>query len=130
MKKFRVILLSVLSLFTSASLHAQVEEGSSLTPEERATKWTEWMKKELNISADQETKVQTINLKYAQQTESLREKDGSRKSRFKEAKSIDDAKDNELKAIFTSEQFNIYQEKKREMQKKIIKSARERRDSR
>lgn len=68
-----------------------------------------------------------INLKYAQQTQSVRSQEGSRKSKFKEVKSIDDAKDEELKAVLTPEQFEQYQTKKQDMQKKAVKAARERR---
>lgn len=124
---FRFIVVSACMLFITQGLHAQAEARNPLTPEERAAKWTQWMKNELNISAEQETKVHEINLKYAQQTQSVRSQEGSRKSKFKEVKSIDDAKDEELKAVLTPEQFEQYQTKKQDMQKKAVKAARERR---
>jgi hypothetical protein len=126
----RLILLQVCLLFTTVAVHAQTEERTPLTAEERATKWTQWMKDELNISAEQETKVHEINLKYAQQAQTVRSQEGSRKSKFKEVKSIDDAKDGELKTVLTPEQFEQYQTKKRDMQKKAVKAARERRGNR
>jgi Spy/CpxP family protein refolding chaperone len=123
-------MLQVCLLFVTVAVYAQTEERTSLTPEQRATKWTQWMKDELSISAEQETKVYEINLKYAQQAQSVRSQEGSRKSKFKEVKSIDDAKDEELKAVLTPEQFEQYQIKKRDMQKKVVKAARERRGNR
>ena len=112
--------------FITAGAWAQEEERTALTPEERATKWTEWMKTELSITAEQEPKVHAINLKYAQQTESVRAQGGSRRSKFKDVKSIDDAKDEELKAILSPEQFERYRAKKQDMRKKVVKAARDR----
>lgn len=122
----RSIALLVCMMFAAAGAQAQEEERISLTPEERATKWTEWMKTELSITAEQEPKVYEINLKYAKQTESVRAQGGSRRSKFKDVKSIDDAKDEEMKAVLSSEQFAQYQTKKQEMRKKAIKAARDR----
>jgi Spy/CpxP family protein refolding chaperone len=120
-----IALLACLSFITVVA-QAQEEERTPLTPEERATKWTEWMKTELSVTAEQEPKVHEINLKYAQQTESVRAQGGSRRSKFKDVKSIDDAKDEELKAVLSPEQFEQYRAKKQEMRKKVMKAARER----
>lgn len=122
----RPIALLVCMSFIAIGAQAQEEERTPLTPEERATKWTEWMKTELSITAEQEPKVHEINLKYAQQTESIRAQGGSRRSKFKDVKSIDDAKDEELKAVLTPEQFEQYRAKKQDMRKKVVKAARER----
>lgn len=122
----RSIALLVCFTFITIITQAQEQERTPLTAEERATKWTEWMKSELSITAEQEPKVYEINLKYAQQTESVRVLGGSRRSKFKDVKSIDNAKDDELKAILTPEQFEQYQAKKQEMRKKVVKAARER----
>lgn len=127
---FRTIIRSIALLvcftFIALTAQAQEQERTPLTSEERATKWTEWMKNELSITAEQEPEVHAINLKYAQQTESVRTQDGSRRSKFKDVKSIDNAKDEELKAILTPEQFEKYQARKQEMRKKVVKAARER----
>jgi hypothetical protein len=112
--------------FISVGVQAQEEERTPLTPEERATKWTQWMKSELSITAEQEPKVHEINLKYAQQTETIRAQGGNRRSKFKDAKSIDDAKDEELKAVLSPEQFEQYRAKKQDMRKKVVKAARDR----
>lgn len=122
----RSIALLVCMSFITIGAWAQEEERTPLTPEERATKWTQWMKTELSITAEQEPKVHEINLKYAQQSESVRSQGGSRRSKFKDVKSIDDAKDEELKAILSPEQFEQYQAKKQDMRKKVVKAARDR----
>lgn len=122
----QAIALLVCLSFITVTTQAQDEERTALTPEERATKWTEWMKTELSITAEQEPRVHEINLKYAQQAESVRAQSGSRRSKFKDVKSIDDAKDEDLKAILTPEQFEQYRAKKQHMRKKVVKAARER----
>lgn len=125
-KIIRPFVLLVCMSFIAIGVQAQEEERTPLTPEERATKWTEWMKTELSITAEQEPKVHEINLKYAQQTESIRTQGGSRRSKFKDVKSIDDAKDEELKAVLSPEQFEQYRARKQDMRKKVVKAARER----
>jgi hypothetical protein len=125
---FKLYIFLGMLLFIVTGAQAQSEDLSSLTPEDRATKWTQWMKKELKISAEQEPTVHEINLKYAQQTESIRAQDGSRKSKFQEVKAVDSAKDEELKTVLTPDQFTLYLDKKREMQKKFIKAVRDKKD--
>lgn len=70
MKKFRLIALAVVMTAT-VSLSAQ-NKGSGkqqFSAEGMATRQTEVLKKKVDLTADQETKVQAIYLKYAQQRE-------------------------------------------------------------
>jgi hypothetical protein len=85
------------------------------TAEKRSSKMTEWMKTNLNLSADQLTQVQGLNMKYAVKMDSLRNSDQARQDKFAAMKSDDAARDSELKGILTDEQYKTYQEKKQEM---------------
>jgi hypothetical protein len=109
--------LTVLSL----SLNAQ---SQSSTPEERAQKWDDWMKKELAITPDQEANTHAINLKYAQMNEQLKSSTETRRSKFQEIKLNESYKEKELKQVLTKDQFRLYQEKKKDMQKKMMQSMR------
>lgn len=98
---------------------AQTTERTRLTAEERAQKWTDWMKTELALTSEQEPKVHAINVKYADQMDEIKAEAGDRRSKLKEARAGSKAKDEELKAVLTPEQFTKYSEKKQEMQQKI-----------
>ena len=91
----------------------------------RAAKITEWMKTNLSLSADQEPKVQDINLKYATKVDEVKSSTDDRKKKMKTLKSNEAAKDAELKSIFTDSQYQTYLSKKDEMKKKLKEKRKE-----
>lgn len=103
---------------------AQSTEKPGKTPEERAQRWTVWMMEEQIITVEQEQRVQEVNLKYARQAETLKGKQISRMTKFKELKTFDQAKDEELKQLLSEEQFKLYQEKKSARQRALLKEKR------
>jgi Spy/CpxP family protein refolding chaperone len=121
MKTIKITILLVVLLTTGLLTPsiAQTTERTPLTAEERAQKWTDWMKKELTITAEQEPKVHAINLKYADQMDDIKTSEGDRRSKFKDARATNQAKDEELKTVLTPEQFTKYTEKKQERQQKF-----------
>lgn len=121
MKVMKISILMVV-LITAGFAHqatAQTAERTPLTAEERAQKWTDWMKKELTLTAEQEPKIHAINLKYADQVDDIKAEEGDRRSKFKEVRATNKAKDEELKAVLTPEQFTKYTEKKQESRQKM-----------
>ena len=110
-------------LFTFYIAYAQKKTSS--TPEERASKLTEWMKTNLQLNDDQVTQVQNINLKYANKTQGLQTQSMSRNEKMQTLKANDKAKDAELKNIFTTDQYNTYQAKKDEVRKQMKEKMRE-----
>jgi protein CpxP len=120
MKTIKIsILLAVLTACSIFQATAQTTDRTPLTAEERAQKWTDWMKTELTLTAEQEPKVHAINLKYADQMDDIKSAEGDRRSKFKDAKATSKAKDEELKAVLTPDQFTRYTAKKQEMQQKL-----------
>ena len=79
--------------------------GPKRTPEERASKMTERMTKELVLTADQQTKMKALLLKHEQ----------DREARMKEEKARMEKTDAEIKAILTPEQYQKYEQKKADM---------------
>ena len=110
-------------LFTFTMICAQKKASS--TPEERATKLTEWMKTNLQLNDDQATQVQNINLKYANKTQGLQSQSMSRKEKMQTLKDNDKAKDAELKNVLTADQYTSYQVKKDEIRKQMKEKMRE-----
>ena len=107
------ILFSTLFL-TSISLYAQHDHMMKSTPEERANKLTEWMKKDLQLNNNQLSQVQAINLKYAQQNEQLKGSSETKEQKMKTMKETEASRDAELKGVLTADQFKKWQAKKSE----------------
>ena len=123
----KAILVNVLFLITFLFAGNVIwgQKKTSSTPEERATKLTEWMKTNLQLSGDQVTQVQTLNLKYANKTQELQTQSLSRKQKMQILKDNDNAKDAELKDVLTTDQYNNYQAKKEEIRKQMKERMRE-----
>jgi len=98
------------------------EKMENLSPEQRANKMTSKMKKELNLSDDQEIKMKQANLEFAQQQEALRLKSEAIRE---ERKNLMDAHKTKMQGILTPEQqqkaeqlMKERQEKRKEKRKK------------
>ena len=104
-------------LLLSASSFAQ--RGELGTPEERATRMTARMKEKLNLSADQETPVAAINLKYAKQNQALMESGGRNLRTARQAQAVMKKKDEELKKVLNADQYKQYQAIKEEMRAEL-----------
>lgn len=114
----------ILILMVSPAVAAVAQGSQSSTPEERATRWSSWMKEHLTLEPSQENPVYTINLKYAQLNETLRSSASGRREKFQQLRSNDEQKDEELQKILTDTQFKTYQKKKKDFQKQMLDSMR------
>lgn len=103
-----------LTLFTVTIVTAQTK-----TPEERAAAMTAWMKTNLQLTADQETTVKAINLKYAKLNEPLKTSTESRMQKMRILRENDMAKEKELTAVLNADQLRLYDSKKAEMKEKF-----------
>jgi len=123
----KVILVNALFLITFLFAGNVIwgQKKTPSTPEERAAKLTEWMKTNLELSGEQVTQVQTLNLKYANKTQELQTQSLSRKQKMQILKDNDKAKDAELKNVLTTDQYNNYQAKKDEIRKQMKERMRE-----
>jgi len=110
-----VIAFGFLAVTTS---YAQVQNNQAplqetrlrATPEERATRQTQMMVKELGLNADQEAKVKALNLKRLTQIDALREsKEAERKVDRNQAQTIRKNWNTELKSVLTPEQYTKFE---------------------
>lgn len=107
-----VLLAATLFVVTTTSLLAQRGQGNR-NPEAMAERQTKYMVKELDLNDEQTTQVQEINLAFAKKLQEARkELKGDREAMQELRAELDTARDEELKAIFTEEQFATYQELK------------------
>jgi hypothetical protein len=119
-KTVRNILLVI--LLTMCCL-AQAQPGGDA--DTLATKLTNWMKTTLALSDEQVSQVQEINQKYAEKMYALQRKTIPRRQKLEILKDNDAAKENELKKVFTVDQFKLYQAKKEELKKQMKQKAKE-----
>ena len=77
-------------------------------PEKRAEFQTNLMKTRLKLNAGQVTKVQAINLKYAEKFQPIIKSTDSRPVKLKAAMALQKDKDKELQAVFSKEQYEEY----------------------
>jgi len=94
---------------------------AQLTPSVRAALQTEVMVRKLSLSPEQRTQVEAINLKYANQMQPLLE--GSKWTLMRQAKTVDEAKDGELRAVLNPQQFDGYLAAKDEIRDKMKQKA-------
>lgn len=118
------LIMLLLFVFINTSVNSQQKDIPSAS--ERATKLTDWMKTNLQLSDDQLPKVQDINMKYANKMEELKNSAAGKRQKLMTLKDNDKAKDAELKQVFTDSQYKTYMTKKEELKKKMKEELKER----
>ena len=112
-KSFVLVLVSLFVFSVSAQ---RPDKSSKTTPEDRATRQTEMMTKQLNLTADQQAKIKEINLKYSQQQVGQRSQAKEQMKQNREnMKTQMNARDAEIKQVLTPEQLEKWQAKRNEM---------------
>jgi uncharacterized SAM-dependent methyltransferase len=122
MKSFNLFFVSIsIAVFFSTPIYAQNigKDFKDKTPEERAKFQTDMMKNKLSLKADQEVKVQAINLNYAEKFDPIIKSNDNKLSRFMRAMDLQKAKDAELKKVFTAEQYKQYEAIESELKAKM-----------
>jgi len=126
-KNWRFFISLIACLFLFANSYSQEKEIPPAA--DRAAKLTEWMKTNLQLTAEQVSPVQEINLKYANKMDDLRKSSQGRRAKMQTLKSDNKAKDAELKKILTADQFKTYLAKKEEIKKKFKEEMKERKQA-
>ncbi len=85
------------------------------TPAQRSQLMTAFMKDQLKFDAAVLPKVQAINNKYAELAEPILKGDDNMFKKRSKMHDLMDAKDKELKAVLSKEQFELYDSKKDEL---------------
>ncbi len=119
------IVALIVLLGKPAAAQTGMPDFKNSTPEQRAQFQTEMMKSKLKLDAAQEAKVQAINLKYAGKMQAIIKSDDGRFSKMKQARSLQEAKDNELKAVFNATQYKQYKDFEEEMKEKLKEKMKE-----
>lgn len=72
-------------------------------------------KAKLNLTDEQATKMDEINMTYLEGLSGLKQSSGSKLSKLKKFKSLSSERDSKVKKILTEEQYKIYKEQQKEM---------------
>jgi hypothetical protein len=128
MKSLRVLFgLAILAIATSvqagqnfvscnscdiSTFRIQNPQMQQMSPEERAKQETEWMKKDLELNAQQLVKVDSINLKFAKKRSEMRSQmqGQDRETMMAKMQEMQSQKETELKSVLTEDQLKKYKE--------------------
>ena len=107
MRKFKLIVAITFMVFGfTGAINAQTEAQT-----EKATKQTERMSTELNLTEDQKVQIQQINLGIIMKNEAIREMEGmSQEEKTNAIKSNNEARKEMFRGILSSEQFTKFEE--------------------
>lgn len=119
MKKTKVIILFIASFMLVLSKISAQSTLKELPADERAKMLTEKMTGSLKLDSVQVIKVGDINLKYARKMDPVINSNGSRMSKFKAFREINQEKEAELRKVLSKEQFGQYQKMQEEMRDRV-----------
>lgn len=116
MKVLKSTLFAGLFALLVTTAFAQPPQGQRQrrTLEERAQLTTDWMKKELDLSANVTKKVHEINLKYAKmrQKKMMEIRESGDRSQMRTAmQEMNEAKNKELKPVLGDKKYELYLKK-------------------
>lgn len=99
-KKLVAVLFTLMMAFNLAAQGPSKGQcKKSKTPEEKAQRQSEWMKRDLGLTEKQAAEIEKINLTYAVEAEKMRQE-------MKEKRKVQvDNKNAELKKVLTPEQY-------------------------
>jgi len=118
MKKI-ICSLIVSLLCVGAFAQNDASAAKTSTPEQRADRITNWMNRKLTLTADQKTKIYDVNLKYAKLNQETRTSEADNKKAMRqELMASEKEREEEFKAILTSDQFKLFQTAKQELHEK------------
>jgi hypothetical protein len=115
----KLAITAALALVLPAVALAQMDQIKNSTPEQRAEMQDKWMKSNLSLDAKTSESLAAINLKYAKETQALVESPSPNFKKLMTFRSNSKAKDAEIKADLTPEQYSLYEQKKSEMEAQI-----------
>lgn len=116
------ILSSFLAIFLlCAQISFAQSPATNLTDEQKEAlaQSIEEYNEVLNLSEEQKPEFEAITKKYAKQMKAVKDGGGGKLQMYKKVKSIRKNKNSEMEKLLSKDQYEIYLEKQKEMQKKM-----------
>ena len=79
------------------------------------------MKNHLNLNAEQVPRVEEINLRYSNKMQEIYNGQATKPEKKKNAVTLNEKKNEELKGIFTESQYSAYTVKETQIKEKMLK---------
>ena len=119
----RVLLVAAGLLLAAPAWCQGPAQIAKVPPQVRAEIQTKFMAEKMQLTAEERTKVEAINQKYADQMQPVLEGQMGLLALMGEVRKLGEAKDGELKAVLTPAQFQTYEASKDEMKERIKQRA-------
>ena len=117
MKRKMILASSFLWMIVMTACGQPQQNRPNWTPEQMAKRQTEMIKEATGIDDATAAKVDAINLKYAKEMVSIREKNKDREAMRGAMKELREKKEADLKTVLTADQFAKMLERQEEMRK-------------
>ena len=114
MRTVKILSLTfIMSIFCAGMslAHGQKGQRTKGTPEERSAKRIERMKESLNLTPDQVTKLQAAQVQFA------KDREQASKNKQQDMQAKRDAYDAQVQSVLTPEQYQKYQDQRKDMKK-------------
>lgn len=118
MKKLVMLMLFLAATFVCLTAQTRQSKLSEEQKQELKAKM-EAYKAKLNLSPEQETKVEDINMNYLEALSNLKSEGGSKLSKYKKFKQASSDKDKQMKAVLNNDQYETYKQQQKEMKQEI-----------
>jgi hypothetical protein len=122
-KTVRMVLIAVGLLMAVPAWPQDAAQVAKVPPRVRAEIQTKFMTEKLHLTPEEQTKIDAINVKYADQMQPVLEGSMGPLVRMREVKRVEAAKDGELKTTLTPDQYTAYQASKDELRERIKQRA-------
>ena len=119
----RALSIVVGLLMAAPALAQDAAQLAKVPPSVRAGVQTTFMTEKLHLTPEQRTKVEAINLKFANQMQPVLEGSSGPFARMREAKKLDTAKDGELHGVLSADQYKDYLAAKDELRERVKQKA-------
>jgi hypothetical protein len=124
--KFAMHILVFISLLLIgvARAESELEKLEHTTPQQRADAQTAFMKQKLHLTSQQAPQVADLNLTYAKKIDPILKGPEGKLRKGIEIRRLENEKENKLKAMLTSQQYQTFLGAKEQLREKVLESAR------
>ena len=121
MKLFKSSLLIFIALLATSNTNFAQTNSAELTDQqkEELNKNIEEFAQTLSLSEEQRIQFEEITIKYTAQMMEVRDSDSGKMKKYKKVKSIRKKRNAEMKELLSKDQYKVYLEKQKEIQKKM-----------
>jgi len=115
----KVFIGVLLVFFCALTTKAQTARQLSDEQKKELKVKMEAYKAELNLSDDQQSKFEEINLQFAEELSKLKDDNGTKLNKYKKIKRISDERNRKMKELLSADQYKIFQSHQDDVKKQL-----------